>query len=101
MTKKQINDINIPEEEINRIRSEKEKVLALSEIKYHAKSIINLADKLKSIDPSYSDSSIREIVKFLLTRHASSETFDDVYNYIENVQESFFEKLVDGLKDEE
>ena len=101
MVKKLANDFNISAEELSRIQSEKEKVLALSEIKYHAKAIIQLTDKLREIDPSYSDVSVKEVIKFLLARHGNSETFDEIYNYIENIQESFFEKVIDTFKEED
>jgi len=99
MGDKQTNDIGIPTEEFNRIQIEKEKVLALSEIKFHAKAIISLVDKLKELDPSYTDNNIKELVKFILARHGNPETLDEIYNYIENIQESFFEKIVDSFKD--
>ena len=82
-------------EEANRIVIEKEKALTETELKYHVKAIVSLIDKLKANDPSYSDNTSREIVKFILARQGNSEMYEDVIGYIENLQENFFDKLVD------
>ena len=44
-------------------------------------------------DADFSESVARETVKFLLSRHASSETLDDVNMHIETLSENFMERI--------
>lgn len=88
-----VKKLDLSPEEKNRILIEKEKAITETEIRYHTKSVISLIDKLKANDPSYSDVTSKEIIKFILARQGNSQMYEEIMNYIENLQESFFDKI--------
>jgi len=95
------SDLGISIEDASRILIEKEKVLLQSELKYHIKSVCGILDKIKRGDVDFSDQCVRDSIKFLLARHGSIETMEEICDYIEGLSESFFEKeLSDRLRDD-
>ena len=92
--KKLAENYDIPQEEASRIIIEKEKTLAQSEIKYHIKAMCDLLDKIKTADPSFGNNVSKETIKFILARQGNLEMFDEILEYIENLQDNFFEKVV-------
>ncbi|MFT4326951.1 MAG: hypothetical protein ACMXYK_05605 [Candidatus Woesearchaeota archaeon] len=85
--------LKLPKEEANRVFIEKEKALMETEVKYHVKSMVEVIDKMRSADPSFSDIVTKETIKFLLARQGNTEMYDELTNYIESLQDNFFEKF--------
>lgn len=94
-------NLNIPLEEASRILIEKQKSLAQSEIKYHLKSVCRLLDTIKRDDSDYSEAVSKEAVKFLIARHASVETIEELSVYLDSLSENYIERaIVDRIKDD-
>ena len=91
--KKLAKDLGIPTENASRILIEKEKAIKQSEVRYHVKAMCQLIDDLRQTDSEFSEAIARETVKFILARHASSETLEDVSIHIESMSENFMERI--------
>ena len=91
--KKLARELNIPPEDASRILIEKRKAIMHSEVKFHTKSMCVLIDKLRKSDPDFADVISRETIKYLLARHGNSEMLDDINGYIENLSDTFMERI--------
>lgn len=99
--KKLSEDLGIPLEDASRMIIEKEKSLTQSEIKYHLKSVCGLLDKLRQTDSDFSETVAKEAIKFLIARHASMESIQEIGAYLDHVSENFLEKaIVDRINDD-
>ncbi len=93
-------DLGIPLEDASRIMIEKERALLQSELKYHIKSSCSLLDRLKLNDAEFAEYSAKDLIKFILARHGSLETLDEISEYIESLSENYLERdIVNKLKD--
>lgn len=91
--KKLAENLGIPTENASRILIEKDKAIKQSEVRYHVKAMCQLIDNLRQTDPDFAESVARETVKFILARHATAETLDDVSVHLENLSENFMERI--------
>ena len=99
--KKLAKDLGIPTEDASRILIEKEKAVKQSEVKYHVKAMCQIIDSLRQNDAEFAESVTRETVKYLLSRHGSGETLEDVGLHIETLSEHFMERIFsDRMRDE-
>ena len=91
--KKLAKDLGIPTENASRILIEKQKAVKQSEVRYHVKAMCQLIDDLRTTDAEFAEMVARETAKFILARHASAETLEDVSVHIENLSENFMERI--------
>lgn len=99
--KKLAENLGIPTENASRILIEKEKAIKQSEVKYHVKAMCQLIDEMRNNDPEFAEYIARDTVKYILARHTSSESLEDIGMYIENLSENFFEKIFsDRIRDD-
>ena len=99
--RKLAKDLGIPTENASRILIEKEKAVKQSEIRYHIKALCQLLDDIKTTDVEFSEVMSKEVVKYILSRHGSSETLEDVSMHIETITENFMERIFsERLKDD-